>query len=155
MLAGYYLDSEPLDNMEINFGCTLARPIKSLALARWVTWWAFALNLVGICPKLGELMKSLNSQCHFLLLFHSIDAHVHTGSFIHSCIYSSYLFIYSLSIYTFINTRHIHIYSSHCSCPHTPIFMFSNPHIPTHTYTPTYSSTTHVYTCTCLGITGT
>jgi len=53
MLVGYYLESKPLDNMAINFGCTLARLIESLALARGVTWWAFALNMVGLCPKLG------------------------------------------------------------------------------------------------------
>jgi len=58
MLAGYYL-SEPLDNMAINFGCTPIRPIKSLALARVLTWWVFPLNLVGLCPKLGNLAGSL------------------------------------------------------------------------------------------------
>ena len=41
------LDSEPLDNMAINFECTPARPIRSLALAHGVTWWAYALNMVG------------------------------------------------------------------------------------------------------------
>ena len=56
MLAGYYLDSKPLDNMAINFGCTLARLIESLALARGVTWWAYALNMVGLRPKHGGLM---------------------------------------------------------------------------------------------------
>ena len=48
MIAGYYLDNEPLDNMAINFECTLARPIESLALARGVTW--------GLCPDHGGLM---------------------------------------------------------------------------------------------------
>ena len=46
-------DSVSLDNMAINFGCTLARPIGSLALARGVTWWAYALNMVGLCPEHG------------------------------------------------------------------------------------------------------
>ena len=48
-------DSELFDNMAINFGCTSARLITSLALARGVTWWAFALNLAGLCPKLEHL----------------------------------------------------------------------------------------------------
>ena len=56
MLAGYYLDSELLDNIAINFGCTPAKPIECLALACEVTWWAFALNLVDLCPKFGGLI---------------------------------------------------------------------------------------------------
>jgi len=57
MLAGYYRDSEPLDNMVINFGCTPARSIESLPLAHGVTWWAFARNLVGFFPELGGLLS--------------------------------------------------------------------------------------------------
>jgi len=56
MLANYYLDSEPLDKMTINFGSTPIRLIESLALARGITWWALALNLVGFCHELGGLL---------------------------------------------------------------------------------------------------
>jgi len=43
MLAGYYLIVNPSATMVINFECTPARPIESLALARGVT-------MVGFCP---------------------------------------------------------------------------------------------------------
>jgi len=52
-------NSEPLDNMTINVGCTLARPMESLALARGVTWWDFALNLVDFCHINEHLAGSL------------------------------------------------------------------------------------------------
>jgi len=49
-------DSQPLDNMAINFGCTPARSNESLALIRGVIWWAYALNMVGLRPEHGGLM---------------------------------------------------------------------------------------------------
>ena len=36
IFEGKISNSEPLDNMVINFGCTPARPIGSLALARGI-----------------------------------------------------------------------------------------------------------------------
>jgi len=59
MLANYYLGIESLDNMVINFECTPVRPIESLALACGVTWWAYALNMVGLYPKLGGMWQTI------------------------------------------------------------------------------------------------
>ena len=39
--------------MAINVGYTPTRSIDSLALARRVTWWAYALNMVDSCPEHG------------------------------------------------------------------------------------------------------
>ena len=53
MLAGYYLIVNPLVTMVINFGCTPARSIGSLALAHRVT-------MVGFRPNNGGFALSMN-----------------------------------------------------------------------------------------------
>ena len=48
MLAGYYLDSEPLDIMAINFPMYTCQTNRESGLdPRRITWWADALNMVG------------------------------------------------------------------------------------------------------------
>jgi len=48
MLAGYYLDSEPLDNMEITFLVYTYQTNRESSLGpRGITRWADALNMVG------------------------------------------------------------------------------------------------------------